>query len=84
MSWASRKRTTTVSASTSIPAAQSSAETENISSGGCALTDATDDAVSATGLRPASVVIKATPPGRPRKSALKSSAGAATAPPLRF
>lgn len=66
---------TTFSARSSTSAADESAETEKTRSGGYALTDATEDAVKATGPSPASAVITATPLGCPRKTALKSSAG---------
>ena len=39
------------------------ADSENTNSGGSALTDATDVAVSATGPDPGSAVMTATPPG---------------------
>src|SRR6187431_1223067 len=73
MSCASRKCTTTVSARESTSDADDSAETEKISNGGSALTEATDVAVSATGPSPASAVMTVTPPGCPRNRALNSS-----------
>ncbi|GAA5212152.1 hypothetical protein GCM10025774_35680 [Microbacterium kyungheense] len=51
-----------------------SEDSENTSSGGSALTDATEVAVSATGPFSPSAVMTATPPGCPRNSDLKSSA----------
>ncbi len=56
-------------------AAEDSAEIEKTSNGGSTLIEATDVAVRATGPSPASAVIRLTPPGCPRKIALKSSAG---------
>src|SRR5689334_8796055 len=73
-SCASSRCTTTVWARESTSDAEDSAETEKISNGGSALTDTTDDTVSATGPSPASAVMTATPAGWPRNSALNSSA----------
>lgn len=62
-----------------IAEAGESAETENISSGGCALTEATEDVVNATGPSPAFAEITATPPGCMRNNILQSSASMAPA-----
>ena len=64
-----------MSARWSVVDAEDSAEIENVSSGGSALTDDTEVAVSATGPSPASAVMTATPPGWPRKRSLKLCGG---------
>lgn len=68
---AASRCTTTVSAAATVGELDEASETENISIGGSALTDATDVAVSATGPAPASAVTSATPAGCARKAAVK-------------